>query len=115
MRFDDNGGRSKNYEPNSYDGPAPTDEAYDLGYDASGSVGPHGLIKHRDDDDFVQAGALYRLMPEDSKQRLIANLAGSLAQVTREDVVERAIGHFLAADLQYGRRLAAAVAERRKR
>jgi len=115
MRFDDNGSRSKNYEPNSYDGPAPTDEAYDLGYDASGLVGPHGLIKHRDDDDFVQAGALYRLMPEDSKQRLIANLAGSLARVTREDVIERAIGHFLTADVGYGRRLAAAVAERRKR
>ena len=26
MRFDGNGGRSKNYEPNSFDGPAQTDE-----------------------------------------------------------------------------------------
>src|SRR5262249_44794531 len=101
LRFDDNGGRSKNYEPNSCDGAAETGEPYDLGYDASGSVGPHGLVKHRDDDDFVQAGALYRLIPEDSKQRLIANLAGSLAQVTREDVIERSIAHFLAADLEY--------------
>src|SRR5258706_1505300 len=46
MRFDDNGGRTKNYEPNSYDGPAQSGAAYDLGYDVSGSVGPHGLIKH---------------------------------------------------------------------
>jgi catalase len=69
MRFDDNGGRTKNYEPNSYDGPAQSGAAYDLGYDVSGSVGPHGLIKHRDDDDYVQAGALYRVMKEDARQR----------------------------------------------
>jgi catalase len=58
MRFDDNGGRSKNYEPNGYDGPAQTGEACDLGYDASGSIGRHGLVKHKEDDDFVQASSI---------------------------------------------------------
>jgi catalase len=113
MRFDDNGGRAKNYEPNSYDGPAETGEPYDLGYDVSGSVGPRGLVKHAEDDDFVQAGALYRVMKEDARQRLIDNIAGGLAQVSRRDVVERSIGHFAKADAEYGRRLTEAVARRR--
>lgn len=114
MRFDDNGGRAKNYEPNSYGGPVQTNDAHDLAYDASGSIGPHGLVKHRDDDDFVQAGALYRLMDEDAKARLVANIAGGLAQVSREDVIERSIGHFAEADAEYGRRISEAVATLRK-
>ncbi len=113
VRFDDNGGRSRNYEPNSHDGPAETGAAYELGYDASGSVDSHGLSRHAEDDDFVQAGALYRLISEDAKQRLIANLAGSLARVSRPDVIERSVEYFRRADPDYGRRLAEAVAVRR--
>ena len=48
-------------------------------------------------------------MKEDEKVRLIANLAGSLAQVTRPEVVDRSIEHFRRADAAYGTRLAAAV------
>lgn len=54
-------------------------------------------------------------MPEDAKQRLINNLAGGLARVSREDIIERAISHFRNADLDYGARLTKAVTERRKR
>jgi catalase len=111
MRFDDNGGRSKNYEPNSHDGPAQTDAPYDLGYDVAGSVGPRGLVKHAEDDDFVQAGMLYRVMTPEARERLIANLAGSLAAVSRPAVIERSIEHFRAADPEYGAKLAAAVGQ----
>ena len=114
MRFDANGGRAKNYEPNSYHGPAQTGIDEGSGYDVSGSIGRHGLIRHRDDDDFVQAGALYRLMPEDAKVRLIANIAGSLSQVSREDVIERAISNFAKADGEFGKRLRDAVDEKRE-
>jgi catalase len=114
MRFDENGGRAKNYEPNSYDGPAQTAERYDLGYDVTGAVGPSARALHREDDDFVQAGALYRLISEDAKVRLIDNLAGGLAQVTRNDVVERSVGHFRKADAGFGKRLADAIQARRR-
>ncbi|MYV69059.1 catalase, partial [Streptomyces sp. SID2131] len=53
---------------------------------------------------------LYRLMSEDEKARLVANIAGSLSQVSREDVVEKNVAHFAAADPEYGRRVAEAVA-----
>lgn len=109
MRFDANGGRAKNYEPNSYHGPAQTGVDEGAGYDASGSIGRHGLVPHREDSDFVQAGALYRLIAEDAKVRLIANIAGSLSQVSREDVIERSIGNFAKADAEFGKRLKDAV------
>jgi catalase len=113
MRFDANGGAAANYEPNGRGGPAETGAPFELGYDASGSVGPRGLLRHAEDDDFVQAGALYRVMKEDERGRLVDNIGASLAQVTRPEVVERSIEHFGKADAEYGRRLADAVAWRR--
>jgi catalase len=114
MRFDGNGGRSKNYEPNSYDGPKQTDAAHYAGL-AGGVSGTYTWRRHAEDDDFVQAGNLYRLMPADAKQRLVDNIAGSLAQVTRDDVIARSIEHFRAADPEYGARVEAGVKERRRR
>lgn len=109
MRFDGNGGRAKNYEPNSFNGPAETALAGQAGVAVSGTTGSHKPVLHKEDSDFVQAGALYRLMKEGEKQRLIGNLAGNLAKVSREDIVARAIGHFRSADVDYGTRLEAAV------
>lgn len=110
MRFDQNGGRSKNYEPNSHDGPRETGAPFDLGYEIGGSIGPRGIVPHAEDDDFVQAGALYRVMQEDERRRLTDNLAASLAMVSREDVIERSIAHFSKADPSYGERVAKKVA-----
>lgn len=114
MRFDDNGGRAKNYEPNSFDTPAQTGARHDLGFAVSGTTGPFPPVRHAEDDDFEQAGNLYRVMPEDARQRLVANIAAGLSQVSREDIIERSVAHFTAADKQYGERVAAAVAAARK-
>jgi len=113
MRFDGNGGRSANYEPNSVDGPAETGQPLYAGVEVNGPGGACAPVRHREDDDFVQAGALYRVMDEAAKQRLVANIAGSLVQVTIPGVIERAIGYFAKADPDYGRRVAEAVAARR--
>jgi catalase len=64
-------------------------------------------------DDFKQAGDLYRLQPADAQQRLVDNIAGSLAQVSRDDIIERSIGHFRRADETFGQRIADGVAARR--
>ncbi|MFV8754289.1 catalase [Nannocystaceae bacterium ST9] len=113
MRFDGNGGRGPNYEPNSFGGPTASGEPYDHAIELAGLGGPQAPIRHAQDDDFGQAGALYRVMRPDERERLIANLAGSLAKVGRADVVERSVGHFASADAELGRRLAAAIAERK--
>lgn len=109
MQFGTNGGRAKNYEPNSYDGPTQTNDAFDNVYALSGSTGPRALPHHAEDNDFVQAGALYRLMDENAKQRLVATLAASLRGVSRFDVVTRSVSHFANADADLGRRLNAAL------
>jgi catalase len=64
----------------------------------SGLTGSYKPVLHKKDDDFVQAGALYRLMKPEEKNRLIANIAGTLGKVAREDIVYRALGHFRSAD-----------------
>jgi catalase len=113
MAFDGNGGRSANYEPNSVGGPVESGRPGDAGVTVTGTTGSHAPVLHDQDDDFVQAGDLYRLMSEDEKERLVANLADSLVQVTLPGVVARAIDNFRKADADYGARVDAAVVARR--
>ena len=107
--YDGRHGRAKNYEPNSFGGPAQTNEPLWAATTVSGQTGDHPAPSHAEDNDFVQAGNLYRLMSDEERERLIDNLAGSLAQVSREDIIERAIENFRKADEDYGKRLQAAV------
>ena len=44
-------------------------------------------------------------MSEAERTRLVANLAGSLAQVSNDDVVDRSISYFAVADGELGQRL----------
>jgi catalase len=113
MRSDGNHGREKNYEPNSFGGPVQSGQPLWSPIEVRGLTGSHTPEHHRDDDDFVQAGDLYRLMSEAEKQRLIANIAASLAQVSRQDIVERSVTHFRTADPEFGVRLAEALVKRR--
>jgi catalase len=112
MRFDENGGQEKNYEPNSFDGAVQTGQELYAGFALSGHTGHYPQVT-REVDDFQQAGDLYRLQPAGAQQRLVDNIAGSLAQVSREDIIARAIGHFHKADPEFGRRIAEGVAARR--
>lgn len=114
MRFDDNGGRGPNYTPNSRGGPAPTGEPHAHALPLAGRTGPQPPPVHREDDDFGQAGALYRVMPDDARERLVHALAESLAQVQRDEIVARSIDHFARADEELGRRLRARVAALRE-
>lgn len=112
MRFDANGGRSVNYEPNSFNGPAQTNEPLYGGMETGGLSGAYGA-EIREVDDFAQAGDLYRLMSSDERERLVRAIAGSLSQVQCGDIgdgiVERSVEHFRRADPSYGRRVEAAV------
>ncbi|WP_406120329.1 catalase [Streptomyces sp. NBC_00989] len=103
------GRAAKNYEPNSYDGPTETGRALSAPVAVTGYTGTHEAPRHTKDDDFFQAGELYRLMSPEERSRLVANIAGGLAQVSRDDVIERNLAHFHAADPEYGRRVEEAV------
>lgn len=111
--YDGRHGRAKNYEPNSFGGPAQTNSPLWSSTTVSGDTGNHAAPIHAEDNDHVQAGALYRLMSDEERDRLIVNIAGSLAGVSRDDIIERAINNFRQADADFGKRLEVAVADRR--
>jgi len=52
-------------------------------------------------DDYTQAGNLFRLMSADQKRQLIQNIVGAMKTVPRE-IQERQIAHFSKADPAYG-------------
>ena len=62
----------------------------------------------QDDDNFSQAGELYRIMNESQKQQLVSNIADGLSQATA-DVQEAMFAQYDAADEDYGRRVKEAV------
>jgi catalase len=111
-----NGGRQKNYEPNSFDGPVETGEPFAAPLEVSGVSGTYEW-NNRETDDFAQAGDLYRLQPADAQARLVDNIAGGLAAVSSgavgQGIIERSIVHFRAADPEFGERVAQGVKERR--
>ena len=106
-------GRVKNYEPNSFDGPVQSNQEMYGGIGVSGASGHYPQVQREGIHDFEQPGDLYRLMPKDAQQRLVDNIAGSLAQVSREDIIARSVEHFRKADAELGRRIAEVIASRR--
>ena len=59
-----------------------------------------GWYDNRDEDNFKQAGNLFRIMSADQKQQLFANIAAGLVQAT-VSVQERMLGQFAEADPAY--------------
>jgi catalase len=106
---DGNRGAAKNYEPNSFDGPGQTSQALYTGLPTDGVAGTYPWALHSEDSDFVQAGDLYRLIDDDAKVRLVKAIGGSLSKVSRDDIIERAVANFTAADPEYGARVEAEV------
>jgi catalase len=98
---------------NSFGGPQQTGRPLWAPIEVAGLTGNHTPVHYPEDNDFVQAGDLYRLMNEKAKERLIANIAASLSKVSRQEIVDRSIGHFRKADPEYGDQVARAVAKNR--
>ncbi len=106
MRFDDNGGGAVNYEPNSMGGPVQDERFKEPPLKISGDADRYD---HREgNDDYTQAGNLYRLLPEDERQRLHKAIAGAMRGVPKE-IIERQLGHFAKADPAYAEGVRAAL------
>ncbi len=97
MRFDGNPA-AVNYEPNSQGGPVEDPSFKEPPLKISGDADRYD---HREgNDDYTQPGNLYRLLPQDEKDRLHKALANAMRGV-RQDIVERQLGHFAKADPAY--------------
>lgn len=102
-RFDGNGGGAVNYEPNSFGGPKEDARFKEPPLKISGDADRYD---HREgNDDYSQAGALFRLMSFAEQERLMDTIAGAMQGVP-EDIVKRQICHFFRADPAYGKGIA---------
>lgn len=99
MRFDGNGGGSVNYEPNSFGGPKEDRSVKEPPLRITGDADRYD---HREgNDDYTQAGDLFRLMNDQQRDALMTSIAGAMATVP-EEIQRRQIGHFTKADPAYG-------------
>jgi len=104
MRFDDNGGSGPNYYPNSFGGPEPDIKAAEPAFVVTGKAARQPYT--HPNDDFVQAGDLYRkVMTDEDRDHLIGNIVPHLCNA-RKDIQIRQTKIFYKADLDYGRRVA---------
>jgi catalase len=104
MRFDENGGGSPNYWPNSFGGPAPEAGTGIPPIDVAGAAARHAYVLG--DVDFVQAGALYRkVMTDADREHLVGNIVGHLGGA-KKPIQLRQAALFYKADAEYGERVA---------
>lgn len=105
MRVDSNGGSGPNYYPNSFGGPEPDPQAGEPAFDVSGKAARQEYV--HPNDDFVQAGDLYRKAMKDmDRANLISNIVGHLGGAQKRIQLRQA-AVFFKADPDYGRRVAA--------
>ncbi|NMM36745.1 MAG: catalase [Glaciimonas sp.] len=101
------GSTTPNYENVDAAGTNPSGFGHgDAGWELSGIAGRYdGRVK---EDDYTQAGNLFRLLPAQEKQNLFDNMAGPLSQVNVE-IMERQLAHLDQADAAYGAGVRAAL------
>ena len=83
MRFDGNFGDLPNYEPNSFGGPKENPQFRERPYKVPSQNGETIIARydHRENnDDYTQAGDLWRLFPESEKDNTAKAIASSLGQ-----------------------------------
>ncbi|USK33483.1 catalase KatA [Bacillus sp. F19] len=103
MRFDNNGGSSVYYEPNSCGGPAESAENKQAAFPVQGIA---DSVSYDHNDHYTQPGDLYRLQSEEERARLVQNYIESMAPVTKEEIKLRQITHLYKADPEFGQRVA---------
>ncbi|SES05981.1 catalase [Corynebacterium cystitidis] len=82
---------------------------------------PHGsdmtraaYVKHKDDDDFMQAGILYREVYDDGeKERLVHNITNKMLSIKNKDVEERVYEYWGKVDENLGQRVRDSLAQKR--
>jgi catalase len=102
-----NGGAAANYDPVRSGMPAAGGFGHgDAGWQLEGTAGRYDT--RASDDHYTQAGNLFRLLSDEGKRNLIANIAGALSQADAA-TQDRQIAHFLRADPAYGHGVAEAI------
>lgn len=100
------------YSPNSYGGPQadPRTELPTWWVEA-GELGRYEYQPHADDDDFVQPGALYRdVMDDTDREHLVTNIVAHASDRVSDAIRERVVQYWTNVDPGLGARVAAGLA-----
>ncbi|ROS77242.1 catalase [Cellulomonas sp. PhB143] len=101
------------YAPNSLGGAHadPARAAESAGWEADGALVRAAATLHAQDDDFGQAGTLYRDVYDDGeKARLLEQITGHVGAVRSDEIRERAIAYWTNVDADLGAKLRAELA-----
>ncbi|AJM76815.1 catalase [Rathayibacter toxicus] len=112
MRFDFQKAEVPVYAPNTLGGAHadPARAAEPTGWESDGELIRAAATLHPDDDDFGQAGALYRdVLDDDARTRLVANIAGHMSKVTRPELRDRVLQYWANVDSSLSHRVADAL------
>ena len=107
MRYRHSGGQPV-YAPNSYSGPrADPAQFADPGWSASGEMQRAAITPHAEDDDFGQAGTLYRKVLSDPESTaLVSNIVTHMSKGVERAVQERALKLWQQVDAELSARIA---------
>lgn len=112
MRFDFQKSEVPVYAPNTQGGAHadPARAAESTGWEADGELTRAAATLHPEDDDFGQAGTLYReVLDDDARARLVSNIAGHVSKVTRAELRERVLQYWANVDTSLAQRVAEAL------
>jgi catalase len=110
MRYE-HAGAQPVYAPNSFGGPKADPERYpDASWMTDGDIVRTAQTLHREDDDYGQAGSLYReVMSQTDRDHLAENIVGHLGTDVSSEIQERAVAHWRSVDADLGSRIAAGI------
>ena len=107
-----NPGAQPVYSPNSYGGPvADPAKAQPSWWVEAAEIGRYAYELHRDDDDFLQPGTLYReVMNPTDREHLVTNIVAHASDGVSAEVQARVITYWTNVDAELGSRVAAGLA-----
>ncbi|RUS19898.1 catalase [Endogone sp. FLAS-F59071] len=112
MAVNGNQGSAPNYEPNSFQtGPKQLTNVPGLTHSIAVTGFTGRFTYELTDDDFVQAGNLYRVMTPEQRNNLISNIVGHLGNAN-STIQKRQVANFKRADAEYGRRVEEGLAKK---
>ncbi len=95
------------YAPNSFGGPTADPSLAEPSWGVAGEIVRAASTPHGEDDDFVQAGNLWRSVLDDgARRRLVDNVVGHLRSGVSEPVLGRALEYWRRVDARLGAEVA---------
>lgn len=95
-------GNFDNYEPNGFEGPSQDSSFAEPPLRISGDMDRYDA--HSDNDDYTQAGDLYRMLKQDERDRLTSTIASTMKGLPKALLLAN-VKHFYRCDPEYGTKL----------